>query len=191
MRKKAIISDQRWLKPAWAKYGIFTNQSFPVYFENQDHIIAVKSIEIHSRFDFRGSDKIPLCQPIGHFPVPVRAGYQRFLSKRKGRQKRWKPKSPDQRSQSNPLMIDFDSYKSRQRWSKRTMISSKAHQKTKRQKSKKRWPESRPPLSPWLAWKFFNFFHLSNDHLCGRGEGEVIILIINNNNRYLQKKISF
>ena len=61
MIKKAIIGDLKQIRSTWAEYGIFMKRLISRYFEDRDHTIAVKSAQIHARFDFRTSDKIPLC----------------------------------------------------------------------------------------------------------------------------------
>ena len=94
MIKKAIIGDLRQLRPAWAEYGIFIKRWVSSYFEDRDHTIAIKSVEIHTRFDFQESDKFPLCQPIGCFPVPVTADYRRFLIDRERKVNTMKDRIP-------------------------------------------------------------------------------------------------
>lgn len=107
MIKKAIIRDLRRLKPAWAEYGIFTKWYASRYFEDRDRTIAVKSAQIHSRFEFPVSDKKPLCKRIGCFPVPVTADYGRFLNNRKEKIETMKIKIPGSEVTIKPLHDRF------------------------------------------------------------------------------------
>ena len=178
MREKVIIGDLRQIRPAWAEYGIFIKMIFSPAFEKWNHTIAVKSAQIHSRFEFPVSDKIPLCKPIGRFPVPVTADYERFLSKREKASPIVETESPGSGITTELFNDRYLSIRIQATMIETNHAISRRTSQNETAKIQKEVAGVPSPLSTLVGMKIFqNFSPLSVDRILKGGRGVIIIII--------------